>query len=137
MTCQLPNIYLPQFYEGLTILQYRRYPEIITRRRKSTDKNKTFHSTLLINLKIEQNESHQKHKHTQKQRKPYRVKLGNDLVAVLALSFARYKNHVIKHEREKKDALVTIAKTKYHLSYMTQTFRNNKQVMIATVNISK
>jgi hypothetical protein len=35
MTCQLPKIYLPQFYEGLTILQY---PEIITRRRKLTDK---------------------------------------------------------------------------------------------------
>ena len=135
MTCQLPQIYLPQFYEGLTILQYRRYPEIITRRRKSTDRK----------YNVPQHITHKPKDWTKrippkthtKQRKPYRVKLRNDLVAVLALLFARYKNHVINHEREKKNALVTITKTKYHLSYMTQTFRNSKQVMIARVNISK
>ena len=136
MTCQLPKIYLPQFYEGQTILQYRRYPEIITRRRKSTDRK--YNVPQYITHKPQDWTKRIPPKpHTQKQRKPYRVKLGNDLVAALALLFARYKNHVINHEWEKKDALVTITKTKYHLSYMTQTFRDSKQVMIATVNISK
>lgn len=86
MTCQLPKIYLPQFYEGLTILQYRRYPEIITRKQKSTDR---------------------KYNVPQYSTNPTK------------------KNHTHKY-KENPTGL-----------NWAQTSRNSKQVMIATVNISK